>query len=70
MHQVFVAGASKGVGRECVQQLLAAGKEVVAMVRTKEAAEDMKSLGATAIVANAFDYKVCLPKMRRACVLG
>jgi len=31
---------------------------VVAMVRTKEAAEDMKGLGATAIVANAFDYKV------------
>lgn len=53
-----MAGASKGVGRECVQQLIGAGKEVVAMVRTKEAAEDMKGLGATAIVANAFDYKV------------
>jgi uncharacterized protein YbjT (DUF2867 family) len=55
---VFVAGASKGVGRECVQQLLGAGKEVVAMVRTSAAADDMKSLGATAIIANAFDYKV------------
>lgn len=55
--KVFVAGGSKGVGRETVEQLIGAGKEVVALVRSEEAAADLKGLGATAVVGDAFVYK-------------
>jgi len=40
-----------------VEQLLGAGKEVVALVRTEEAAADLKGLGATAVIGDAFVYK-------------
>ena len=55
--QVFVAGGSKGVGRETVASLIDAGKSVVAMVRTEEAKKDLESIGATAIIGDAMVYK-------------
>jgi uncharacterized protein YbjT (DUF2867 family) len=60
-NQVFVAGGSKGVGRETVAALRKAGKEVVALVRTSEAAADLEGLGATSVVGDAFVYKVRPP---------
>lgn len=56
-NKVFVAGGSKGVGRETVEQLRAAGKEVVALVRSDEAVTDLESLGAVCVKGDAFTYK-------------
>lgn len=56
--KVFVAGGSKGVGRIVVDKLLSDGSEVVAMVRSDEAVEELSALdGVTAIKGDAFDYK-------------
>lgn len=56
--KVFVAGGSKGVGRLVVDKLLAAGSEVVALVRSDEAVEELSALdGVTAIKGDAMDYK-------------
>ena len=48
------------MGRETVQALRAAGKDVVALVRTEEAAKDLEGLGVNAIIGDAFVYKVTL----------
>lgn len=57
-NNVFVAGASKGVGRLVVDKLLAQGSKVVALVRSEEAADKLNSIdGVTAIVGDAFDQK-------------
>jgi len=56
--KVFVAGGSKGVGRIVVDKLLEAGSDVVALVRSDEAVEELSALeGVTAIKGDAFDYK-------------
>lgn len=56
--KVFVAGASKGVGRLVVDKLLSAGSEVVALVRSDEAVGELSALeGVTAIQGDAMDYK-------------
>jgi uncharacterized protein YbjT (DUF2867 family) len=56
--KVFVVGGSKGVGRSIVSQLVASGSEVVALVRSEEAAAELNSLdGVTAVQGDAFDYK-------------
>lgn len=57
--KVFVAGASKGVGRRVVDKLLSAGSEVVALVRSDEAAGELSALeGVTAVQGDAMDYKM------------
>lgn len=56
-NKVFVAGGSKGVGRELVGILLAQGKDVVALVRSSEAVDELTSAGATAIQGDACVYK-------------
>lgn len=56
--KVFVAGASKGVGRLVVNKLLSSGRKVVALVRSDEAFEELSSLDdVTAIKGDAMDYK-------------
>lgn len=56
--KVFVAGASKGVGRLVVDKLLSAGSEVVALVRSDEAEGELSALeGVTAVRGDAMDYK-------------
>lgn len=56
--KVFVAGASKGVGRSVLNKLLGSGKEVVALVRSDETFDELSSLdGVTAIKGDAMDYK-------------
>jgi len=56
--KVFVAGGSKGVGRIVIEKLLAADSEVVALVRSDDAVQELSSLpGVTAVQGDAFDYK-------------
>jgi nucleoside-diphosphate-sugar epimerase len=53
--KVFVAGASGAIGRPLLRQLLAAGHEVTGMTRHQEAAAEIRAVGASAVVCDAFD---------------
>lgn len=56
--QVFVAGGSKGVGRLVIDELLARGSSVTALVRDADVASALNALeGVKAIVGDAFDQK-------------
>lgn len=56
--KVFVAGGSKGVGRSCIDKLIEDGSEVVALVRSQEAADELSAIdGVTVVQGDAFDYK-------------
>ena len=56
--KVFVAGASKGVGRLVVSKLLTSGHKVVALVRSDEAFEELSAIDdVTAIKGDAMEYK-------------
>mmetsp|Transcript_40796 Transcript_40796/g.122901 ORF Transcript_40796/g.122901 Transcript_40796/m.122901 type:complete len:284 (-) Transcript_40796:255-1106(-) len=56
--KVFLAGASKGVGRLIAEQLSSSGSEVVCLVRSDEAFEELNAVdGITAIKGDAFEYK-------------
>lgn len=56
--KVFVAGGSRGVGRAIIEKCVASGSEVVALVRSDEAAAELNALdGVTAVKGDAFDYK-------------
>ena len=56
--KVFVAGGSKGVGRLVVDKLIADGVEVVTLVRSDEAVDELSAVeGVTAIKGDAMDYK-------------
>lgn len=46
------------MGKEVVSQLLSQGKQVVALVRSDEAAAELNAMGANAIIGDAFTYKV------------
>lgn len=55
---MFVAGASKGVGRFVVNKLLSSGHKVVALVRSDEAFDELSALDdVTAIKGDAMEYK-------------
>jgi nucleoside-diphosphate-sugar epimerase len=53
--KVFVAGSSGVIGRPLVGQLLAAGHEVTGMTRSTDRADELRRMGAEAVVADAFD---------------
>lgn len=52
---VFVAGASRGVGFEVVKGLIQKGYQVVALLRTDDARSQLESLGAIVQVGDALD---------------
>jgi len=57
-NKIYIAGGSRGVGRSIIDKLVASGCEIVALVRSDEAAEELSSInGVTAIKGDAFDYK-------------
>lgn len=57
-NKVFLAGGSKGVGRHILTNLVEAGSEVVALVRSADVAKELNQIeGVTAIQGDAFDYK-------------
>jgi 2-alkyl-3-oxoalkanoate reductase len=53
--RVFVAGASGVIGRPLLPRLVAAGHEVTGMTRRAERAEEIRAVGATAVVCDVFD---------------
>jgi nucleoside-diphosphate-sugar epimerase len=58
--KIFVAGGSRGVGRQVVEQLVAKqdGTKVVCMVRDAAVAQELNSMnGVTAIIGDAVDQK-------------
>lgn len=54
MH-VLVAGATGAIGRPLIPQLIAAGHEVTATTRTKAKADELRRLGAKALVIDGLD---------------
>lgn len=61
---VFIAGATGALGRPLVQQLVAAGHEVVGTTRSAEKLEHLRSAGASGIVVDARD----IDALRRAII--
>lgn len=51
-HRVFVTGGSGFVGRNVVQHYIDTGAEVLALVRSHEAAEQLRALGATPVTGD------------------
>jgi nucleoside-diphosphate-sugar epimerase len=53
---IFIAGASRGVGREIAQILTSQGTEVIALLRTDDARSELEALGAKVVIGDALDY--------------
>jgi nucleoside-diphosphate-sugar epimerase len=53
--KVFVAGATGAVGKQLVPLLVAKGHEVAGMTRTDAKADQLRSVGARPVVADALD---------------
>jgi nucleoside-diphosphate-sugar epimerase len=53
--KVFVAGATGALGKQLVPMLVAQGHEVVGMTRTEAKRDQLRSLGAQPVVADALD---------------
>ncbi len=51
----LVVGASRGLGLECVRQLLAAGSRVIATARTADACAQLQALGAEVLTVDVAD---------------
>jgi nucleoside-diphosphate-sugar epimerase len=56
--RVFVTGASGFVGSAIVNELLTAGHEVLGMVRSEKAAEQLKANGASVLLGNVNDLEI------------
>ena len=64
--RVFLAGATGAVGKRLVPLLLANGHVVTAMTRSREKAEELRSSGVSAVVADGLDRAAVLEAMSRA----
>ena len=53
--KVFAAGATGAVGKQLVPLLVAKGHEVVGMTRTDAKRDQLRSVGAEPVVADALD---------------
>jgi nucleoside-diphosphate-sugar epimerase len=53
--KVFVAGATGALGKQLVPMLVANGHDVVGMTRTAAKRDQLRSAGATPVVADALD---------------
>ncbi|MCS5498858.1 NAD-dependent epimerase/dehydratase family protein [Cnuibacter physcomitrellae] len=53
--RIFVAGASGVLGRALIPLALAEGHEVIGMTRSDRGADAVRALGATPVIADAFD---------------
>ncbi|MGB3572035.1 MAG: SDR family oxidoreductase [Phormidesmis sp.] len=52
---IFLAGASRGLGREVAKQLVARGHQVVALLRSDRAKADLAALGIRTVNGDALD---------------
>jgi nucleoside-diphosphate-sugar epimerase len=64
--RVFVAGATGAIGRPLVAQLAAAGHEVVALTRSRDAADRLRASGVEPVVADALDRDDVVEAIRAA----
>lgn len=55
MTGIFLAGASRGVGRELAKSLTTQGHDVVALLRSETARSELEALGATVVIGDALD---------------
>ena len=55
MTGIFLAGASRGVGREIAKILTAQQRHVVALLQSEDARAELEALGATVVIGNALD---------------
>src|SRR4051812_50189794 len=53
--KVLVAGATGGLGRSLVPQLVAAGHEVTGMIRSESGAAGVRAFGADVVLADGLD---------------
>ncbi len=53
---IFIAGASRGVGREIATILISEGYTVVALLRTADAQTELENLGAKVTIGDALNY--------------
>ena len=53
MTHVFLAGASRGVGREIAKQLVVAGYQVTALLRSSQAEAELTAMGMTVVKGDA-----------------
>ncbi len=64
--RVFVAGATGALGRPLVPKLVAAGHEVTGMTRSESKTDDVRRVGARAVVADVFDVDALGAAMEEA----
>ncbi|MEL6491066.1 MAG: SDR family oxidoreductase [Cyanobacteria bacterium J06634_6] len=55
MTYIFLAGASRGVGREAARRLIVAGHQVLALLRSDDAKADLTAMGVTTVKGDALD---------------
>ena len=55
MSQIFLAGASRGVGREIAKQLVAKGHQVIALLRSDQARPELTAMGVTVVKGDALE---------------
>ncbi len=53
MTSIFLAGASRGVGREIAEQLVVAGYDVIALLRSDHAEAELAAIGVRAVKGDA-----------------
>ncbi len=58
MTRIFLAGASQGVGREIAKQLVVAGHEVVALLRSDRAKPELTGMGVTVVKGDALEAEL------------
>ena len=71
--KVLVAGATGGLGRSLVPQLIAAGHEVTGMTRSESGASSVRSFGADVVLADGLDaaaVRAAVEKVRPEVVVG
>lgn len=52
---IFLAGASRGVGREIAKYLVAQNHKVKALLRSEETRQELEALGITVVIGDAMD---------------
>lgn len=55
MTSVFLAGASRGVGREIAKQLVAIGYDVIALLRSEQAEAELMAMGVRVVKGDALE---------------